>query len=92
MKITNVQLRLNTGKANSKTLAWANVTLDKAIIINNVVLIESKNGGYMIFMPNHKKNNKTYEDIKIIDCQLFYDIRESIIEQYELQANTQEKV
>lgn len=63
LKVTDVKIFLSK-KPNSKTKAFASVTLNGGIALHNIKVIEGPNGLFMA-MPNREKPNKPGEYLDV---------------------------
>lgn len=94
MKITKVELKIS--KKPSYFKGWAKVTLDDALIIGSIRLLEEKGADGMIsykiqfpdrMIPNKKSENEkvTIPVVTVTDAKLRKDILEAIIDEYDEQ-------
>ena len=92
MKITKVELKIS--KKPSYFKGWAKVTLDDALVIGSIKLIEEKGQDGMItfkmqlpdrMIPSKKGDSEkiTIPVVTITDAKLKKDILEAIIDEYE---------
>ena len=61
MRITDVRVR-SVSKKESKLKAFVSITLDDALVIHNLKVIEGKNGLF-VAMPSKKNNKGEFRDI-----------------------------
>lgn len=60
MDITEVRI---FPREEEKLKAYVSVTFDNSFVVRGIKIIQSNQGGLMVFMPSRKQNDGTYEDI-----------------------------
>lgn len=93
MKITDVKIRMYE---NNKTKAFASVTLDDALVITGITVIEG-NKGLFVSMPQSKGKDKDgnikYFDVVFPTTKEGREaIIETVLEAYEKEAGTKKEI
>lgn len=84
MTITEVKIYpFDTGEPDSSMRAYADVTLDQAILIKGFRVLASKNGGLFVGLPSKKgKDGKFYELVQFKNESLLFNLRSAVLEAY----------
>lgn len=84
IKYMNIKSKINTIIDDDRKLkAYATVTLDNQFVINGVKVLENKNGGIFVSMPQIKNSQGKYQDICYPkNSDLRNSISESVIGEY----------
>ena len=80
MKVTNVKIRL---KQSGKLKAVAMVTLDNALIINDITLFENAKGKLIVQLPRTEKaKDNGQESVVPLSVELRHDITSEVKKSY----------
>lgn len=91
IQFMNIKSKINTIINNEgKLKAYSTVTLDNQFVINGVKVLENKNGGVFVSMPQIKNSKGKYQDICYPNnSDLRSAISESVINEYTLALEMQ---
>ena len=79
----DVSVRLGLTKGDSNVKAISTVTIDNAIAINGVRVVEGKKGDFISF-PSQKKADGTYSDVAFpITADARTAIQDAVLEAYD---------
>lgn len=82
MNITDIRVR-KLDRDGIKLKAVASVTLDNAIVVHDVKIIQGENGLF-IAMPSRKLDDGTYKDIAHpINAEARAELQKAVLEAYE---------
>lgn len=84
IKFMNIKSKINTIIDDERRVkAYATVILDNQFVINGIKILESKNGGIFVSMPQIKNSKGNYQDICYPNnSELRNAINESVMEEY----------
>lgn len=81
MLITDVRIR--KGIDGDKVKAYVSITLDNAIVVNDIKIVEIQKG-LIVSMPSRKMPDGTYKDIcHPINSEARQELEKAIFEKYE---------
>lgn len=80
MIVTDIKIKKIKDK-KSRLLAYATVTLNDVLTINQVKIIESNRGGFFVAFPSRKIED-TFVDLIELDKQLYENISNEILGEY----------
>ena len=90
MKITEVRVYPLSNK-DSNLKAFASITLDDAVCITGIRIVEGKNGVFMS-MPQSKDNDGEYHDVAFpITKDAREAIQDAVLDEYEAAAKPKRK-
>ena len=84
MTITEVKIYpFDTGEPDSSMRAYADVTLDQAILIKGFRVMVSKSGGLFVGLPSKRgKDGKFYDLVQFKSESLLFNLRSAVLEAY----------
>lgn len=86
MKLTDIRIRKTNGETGNLK-AYAGITIDDAIAIHDIKIIEGENGTF-ISMPSKKDKKGNYRDIvHPINTETRELIQVAVLEQYKMTAD-----
>lgn len=83
MKITEVRIKKTFGDTSIK--AFASITIDDAIVVHDLKIIEGKNGLF-VAMPSKKVGDKFVDISHPITASSRSDLIDTVLNQYQQQA------
>lgn len=90
MKITEVRV-FKLGNQESTLKAFASITIDDAICITGIRIVEGKNGLFMS-MPQSKDNEGEYHDVAFpITKEAREAIQDAVLDEYEAASKPKRK-
>ena len=90
MKITEVRV-FKLGNQESSLKAFASITIDDAVCITGIRIVEGKNGLFMS-MPQSKDNEGEYHDVVFpITKDAREAIQDAVLDEYEAAAKPKRK-
>ena len=86
MTITEVKIYpFDSGEPDSSLRAYADVTLEQAILIKGFRVLAAKNGGLFVGFPSKKgKDGKFYDMVEIKSADLQSNLRSAVLEAYKV--------
>ena len=86
MTITEVKIcPFDSGEPDSSLRAYADVTLEQAILIKGFRVLAAKNGGLFVGFPSKKgKDGKFYDMVEIKSADLQSNLRSAVLEAYKV--------
>ena len=86
MIITEVKIYpFDSGEPDSSLRAYADVTLEQAILIKGFRVLAAKNGGLFVGFPSKKgKDGKFYDMVEIKSANLQSNLRSAVLEAYKV--------
>ena len=86
MTITEIKIYpFDSGEPDSFLRAYADVTIDHAILIKGFRVLTSQNGGLFVGFPSRKgKDGKYYDMVELKSEDLQSDLRSAILEAYKV--------
>ena len=86
MTITEVKIYpFDSGEPDSSLRAYADVTLEQAILIKGFRVLAAKNGGLFVGFPSKKgKDGKFYDIVEIKSADLQSNLRSAVLEAYKV--------
>ena len=80
----DVSVRLNLVKGDTKLKAISSITIDNAIVIDGVKVVETLKKGEFIAFPSRQKSDGTYSDIAFpITSDARKAIQDAVFEAYD---------
>ena len=86
MTITEVKIYpFDSDEPDSSLRAYADVTLEQAILIKGFRVLAAKNGGLFVGFPSKKgKDGKFYDMVEIKSADLQSNLRSAVLEAYKV--------
>ena len=84
MEITEVKIYpFDTSRIGGRVRAVADITIDDALVIKGIKVIESKHGGLFISFPKKASSKGTYVDIvQSLDNEFTEKVRRAVVDKY----------
>lgn len=85
---TDITVSVKIPKEGNNIKGYANVTVNNAFAINNVKIVDGKNGLF-VQMPNNKKSDGSYSDIAYpVTAEMRVKINSSVMTAYQKELNS----
>jgi len=90
MNISDIRVRIVKNET-SKIKASVSITIDDSMVVHDIKVIESNEGGYFIAMPSRKKADGTFIDVVHPANQTTRDtLQKMILDAFEAELNKAE--